>query len=61
MTPEERIEHQARVHSFTDYDACEAYRQRRHGLMTERARQRDLYLPEDERDFCDHLGPLRKN
>lgn len=23
MTPEERIEHQSRVRSFTDYDACE--------------------------------------
>lgn len=59
MTPEERIEHQARVRGFTDYDACEAYRLRHHALMAERARSRDLALPEDGRDFCAHLKAAR--
>lgn len=61
MTPQERIEHQARVRSFTDYDACEAYRERHHDLMTERARQRGLSLPGGGQDFCDHLDPHRKD
>lgn len=57
MTPEERIEHQARVRGFTDYDACQAYRTRHHDLMAERARQGGLTLPDGGRDFCDHLKP----
>jgi hypothetical protein len=57
MTPDERIEHQARVRGFTDYDACEAYRIQHHDLMAERARQRGLILPSGGRDFCDHLKP----
>ncbi len=57
MTPQERIEHQARVRGFTDYDACEAYRRQHHELMAERARQRGLSLGEGGRDFCDHLRP----
>jgi hypothetical protein len=57
MTPEERIDHQARVRSFTDYDACETYRAHHHELMTERARQRGVPLPEGGKDFCDHLRP----
>ena len=59
MTPEERIEHQARVRSFTDYDACETYRTRHHDLMAERARQRGLTLPDGRRDFCDRLEPRK--
>ena len=57
MTPEERIEHQARVRGFTDFEACQAYRTRHHDLMAERARQRGLTLPDGGRDFCDHLRP----
>lgn len=57
MTPEERIQHQARVRGFTGYADCEAYRVQHHALMVERARQRDLTLPEDRRDFCDRLKP----
>ena len=56
MTPEERIEHQARVRGFTDYDACEAYRTQHHALMSERAQQRGLALPEGT-DFCARLKP----
>jgi hypothetical protein len=57
MTPEERIEHQARVRGFTGYDACETYHTQHHALMAERAQQRGLALPEDGRDFCAHLKP----
>ena len=59
MTPQERIDHQARVRGFTDYQSCQAYRTQHHGLMEERARQRGLNLPESGRDFCDRLKPTR--
>jgi hypothetical protein len=59
MTPQERIDHQARVRGFTDYQSCQAYRTQHHGLMAERARQRGLNLPESGRDFCDRLKPTR--
>lgn len=55
MSPQERIEHQGRVRSFTDYNACEAYRAEHHALMVQRARERGLDLPHGGRDFCDHL------
>jgi hypothetical protein len=61
MTPEERIAHQARVRSFTDYDACEAYRTQHHALMAERARQQGVSLNHGARDFCDHLRPIGKD
>lgn len=59
MTPQERIDHQARVRGFTDYQSCQAYRTQHHGLMVKRARQRGLTLPESGRDFCDRLKPTR--
>ncbi|MGX7742255.1 hypothetical protein [Rhodopseudomonas parapalustris] len=55
MSPQERIEHQARVRNFTDYSACETYRAEHHALMVQRARERGLDLPGSGRDFCDHL------
>jgi len=57
MTPQERIEHQARVRGFTDYAACRAYQLQHHQEMAERARQRGLSLPGSGRDICDHLQP----
>jgi hypothetical protein len=59
MTPQERIDHQARVRGFTDYQSCQAYRTQHHALMVERARQRGLNLPESGRDFCDRLKPTQ--
>ena len=59
MTPQERIDHQARVRGFTDYQSCQAYRTQHHALMAERARQRGLNLPESGRDFCERLKPTR--
>ena len=59
MTPEERIEHQARVRSFTSYEECRSYQLAHHRLMEERARQRGLELPRRGRDICEHLQPAR--
>ena len=33
MSPAERIEHQRRLRSFTDYEACLAYQQAHHAQM----------------------------
>ncbi len=55
MSPQERIEHQARVRGFTDYDACVAYRMEHHALMVQRARERGLALPGEHWDFCSRL------
>jgi hypothetical protein len=60
MTPKERIDHQARVRGFTDYQVCEAYRTQHHALMAERARLRGLSLPGSGHDFCERLkSPTR--
>lgn len=55
MSPQERIEHQARVRGFSDYDTCEAYRVEHHDLMVRRARERGLALPDEHWDFCSRL------
>jgi len=55
MTPQERIEHQARVRGFSDYAACQAYRAEHHALMVRRATERGLHAPDSHWDFCDHL------
>jgi hypothetical protein len=57
MTPEERIEHQAKVRGFKTYDECRAYQVEHHRLMEERARQRRMVLPSGGQDFCAHLKP----
>jgi hypothetical protein len=57
MTPEERLEHQWIVRSFTSYDDCLAYQVTHHRLMEDRAKQRDVALPGEGRDFCAHLKP----
>ncbi|WP_415914818.1 hypothetical protein [Rhodopseudomonas palustris] len=58
MSPQERIEHQARVRGFTDYETCQAYRSRHHDLMVQRAQQRGLVLPGSHWDFCDRLKSM---
>ena len=55
MTPEERIEHQAKIRGFTTYEVCRSYQVGHHQLMEERARQRGLALPQGRRDICEHL------
>ncbi len=55
MTPEERVEHQARIRSFTSLAQCEAYREEHHRQMEQRARERGVSLRGGGRDFCAHL------
>jgi hypothetical protein len=57
MTPQERLEHQAKIRSFSDYQACHAYQVAHHRLMQERAARLGLTLPERGRDACAHLRP----
>ena len=58
MTPEERIEHQAKIRGFTTYEKCRSYQVGHHQLMQERARQRGMVLPQGRRDICEHLRPV---
>jgi hypothetical protein len=57
MSPQERLEHQAKIRSFSDYEACHAYQVAHHRLMLERAARLGLTLPERGRDACAHLPP----
>ena len=57
MTPEERIEHQARVRGFKTLDECRVYQQEHHRQMEQRARERGAVLPFRRRDICEHLKP----
>ena len=59
MTPEERVEHQARVRSFKTLDECHAYQHEHHRQMQQRARERNSALPSGGRDICEHLRPAR--
>lgn len=55
MTPQERLEHQARMRGFTNYDECRTYQLSHHELMEERATQRHVALGGGGRDFCARL------
>ena len=57
MTPEERIEHQAKVRGFTNYEDCRAYQIAHHRLIEVRAEQRHLPPPAGRHDFCVRLRP----
>ena len=57
MSPEERIEHQARIRSFTTLEECRNYQVSHHKLMEERARQHGMLLPSGGQDICQHLKP----
>jgi len=57
MSPDERIEHQAKIRSFAKYDDCHTYQIAHHRLMRERAARLGLTLPESGRDACAHLRP----
>jgi len=61
MTPEERIEHQAKIRGFTTYEACRSYQVSHHQLMEERAKQRGMALPQGRRDICEHLRPVENS
>lgn len=55
MSPEERVEHQARIRGFKSYEPCQAYQQEHHRLMVAKATERGLNPPGHRRDFCEHL------
>ena len=57
MTPEERVEHQARVRGFKTLDECRAYKQEHHRLMEQRAKDKGSAMPSGGRDICAHLKP----
>lgn len=59
MTPEERIEHQARIRSFKTYDECHAYQVAHHAQMEDRAREQGRQFPGGRRDICEHLRAPR--
>jgi len=61
MTPEERVEHQAKIRSFRRLDECEAYRAEHHRLMAERAAQQGGQLSRGGRDICQQLRPEAGN
>ena len=61
MSPEERIEHQTRIRSFTTLEECRNYQVSHHQLMEERAQQRGLALAGSGRDICDHLKTEKPN
>jgi len=52
MTPEERTEHQNKMHSFKTYDDCEAYHKEHRGLMEQRAKDQGVALAPPRTDPC---------
>ena len=61
MSPEERIEHQAKIRGFKNYEDCQAYQLEHHKLMVARANEKGRQLPVKGRDFCKHLQSPASN
>lgn len=57
MSPQERIEHQARIRGFATLAECEAYQSEHRREMEARAAQLGKQLQGGGRDFCEHLRP----
>jgi len=55
MTPEERTEHQAKMRSFTEYNACKEYVDEHHKKMAERAKEKGVTVPVMRRNPCDMM------
>jgi len=56
MTPEERIEHQRRMRSFTRYAECKAYQDQHRALMEQRALEQDGVVLQHRPDSgCEQL------
>ncbi|MBW4055679.1 MAG: hypothetical protein HIU83_09785 [Proteobacteria bacterium] len=55
MTPEERTEHQAKLRSFTEYNACKEYVVEHHKKMEERAKEKGVAVPVMRRNPCDMM------
>ena len=53
MTPQERDEHRARMHSMTSHEACQTYHEQHHAQMAARAKERGSPMPaQPRRDAC---------
>ncbi len=55
MTPEERAEHQTKLRSFTDYNACKEYVDQHHNLMEERSKEKGVPLRAIRSTPCDTM------
>ncbi len=55
LTPAERIEHQARIRGFSDYETCALYRREHRQLVSERAQAAGQQVGPGRHDFCKHL------
>lgn len=55
MTAEERIEHQTKMRSFTDYNACKDYVAEHHKKMELRATEKGVAPPVMRRNPCDRM------
>lgn len=56
MTPEERVEHQNQMRSFTTYDECKAYQEAHHQAMEARAKEKGVTLPTTAGGYgCDNM------
>ncbi|MBE2257792.1 MAG: hypothetical protein H6942_16125 [Candidatus Accumulibacter sp.] len=55
MTPDERVEHQRLMRSFTSYQDCKAYQSRHHAEMAERALRTGTVLEQPRESACDKL------
>ena len=56
MTPQERVEHQNKMRSFTTYDECKAYQEAHHQAMEARAKEKGVTLPTTAGGYgCDNM------
>lgn len=55
MTPEERTEHQTKMHSMKTYDECKAYHEEHRKLMEQRAKDMGVTLPTPPSSPCDMM------
>ena len=55
MTQAERIEHQAKLRSFTEYNACKEYVDEHHKKMEARAKEKGVAVPVMRQNPCDMM------
>ncbi len=55
MTPAERTEHQAKMWSFKEYNACKEYVDQHHATMVERAKEKGVTSPVMRNNPCDRM------
>ena len=55
MTPAEQTEHQTKMRSFSEYNACREYVDQHHATMVERAKEKGTTLPVMRNNPCDRM------